>query len=123
MEERNNEKLQALLKRLGRVIHASVVDSDEVNACLAELHAGGWEAVMHLEAFLVCRGDDNPESGSTSLHLHVDSTERSVDYRLGAEDARWLATLGISPTRHRSRPQHPLPPLGQRYFGERGDNR
>lgn len=122
MEERNNEQLQELLKRLGRVIHASVVDSDEVNACLAELHSGGWEAVMLLEASLVCREEETPEPASASLHIHVDSTERPTEYRLGAEDARWLATLGISPTRHRSRPQHPLPPLGQRYLGERGDN-
>ena len=37
------------------------------------------------------------------LHIHVDPTEQDAPYRLDAEDARFLMSLGISPTRHRAR--------------------
>ena len=39
--------------------------------------------------------------------------ERKVEYRLNAHDARWLAAIGISPTRHRSRPSRSLPPFDE----------
>jgi len=39
--------------------------------------------------------------------------ERKVEYRLNAHDARWLAAIGISPTRHRGRPSRSLPPFDE----------
>ena len=113
MDDARTKKLQKLLDRLGRVIHASVVDSDEVNNCLAELHSDGWDAVMFLEASLSCRHDENTKPSEGTLRIHVGTTHRDTEYQLCSDDARWLASIGISPTRHRSHPQHPLPPLDQ----------
>ena len=113
MDDSRTKKLQKLLDRLGRVIHASVVDSDEVNNCLAELYSDGWDAVMFLEASLLCRHDENTEPSEEALRIHVGATYRDAEYRLCSDDARWLASIGISPTRHRSHPQRPLPPLDQ----------
>ena len=110
MDDGRDTRLRQLLKRLGRAVHASVSDADEVRRCLAELRTEGWDAVMFLEASLVCR--DQPDGDDASqIRLHVDTTQRPVEYRLDRDDARWLASIGISPTRHRSHPQRALPPL------------
>lgn len=103
MEESRTKRLQELLKRLGQAVHGSVVQSDEVRDCLEELHGEGWRAVMLLESTLVCRdsGDVHAEEGT--IHIHVDPSEVAAAYRIDADDARLLASLGISPTRHRTR--------------------
>jgi len=114
-------RLRELLDRLGNAIHASVVDSDEVKRCLAELRGDGWDAVMMLEAAMLCRHDEITDPLEETLRIRVDSTGSEAEYRLGSDDARWLASIGVSPTRHRSHPQRPLPPLSQRYRAEPGE--
>lgn len=113
MDNERSKKLRKLLERLGTAIHASVVDSDEVKSCLDELQSGGWDAVMFLEAVLGCRSNQSSDSAQGALRIHVGTTHGETDYRLCPEDARWLASIGISPTKHRSHPQRPLPPLDQ----------
>lgn len=113
MDNGKSRKLRKLLERLGTAIHASVVDSDEVRNCLDELQRGGWDAVMFLEAALGRQTDEGADSARSALRIHVGATHGESEYRLGPEDARWLASIGISPTRHRSHPQRPLPPLEQ----------
>lgn len=107
MEESRTQRLQQLLKRLGQAVHGSVVQSDEVRECLEELHDSGWHAVMLLEASLVCSGGGVLEAEEGSIHIHVDPRDADTNYRLDAADARFLSTLGISPTRHRSRRSRP----------------
>ncbi len=113
MKEPRGDKLQELLKRLGQAVHRSVVDSDEVQACLRELHDDGWDAVMLLEASVACRPDGAVVSEDASMHVHADPSPERVTYRINLQDAMWLASLGISPTRHRSvspapsRPEQP----------------
>ncbi len=107
MEESRTQRLQQLLKRLGQAVHGSVVQSDEVRDCLEELHDNGWQAVMLLEASLVCSEDGMLSSQEGTVHIHVDPRAADTNYRLDAQDARFLATLGISPTRHRSRKSRP----------------
>jgi hypothetical protein len=109
VDEARTKKLRQILKRLGEAINASVADSDDVHECLAELHADGWDAVMLLEASLVCREDPHPETSPEPVRIHVDTTLREAEYRLGQNDVRLLSSLGISPSRHRSRPQRPRP--------------
>ena len=115
MDQGRREQLDALLRRLGRAVRSSVEDSDEVNACLAELHADGWQAVMLLEASLVCRAEADPGDDTGNLRVHITDVEPepAAQYRLDAADARWLASLGLSPTRHRSQPRRALPPFHQ----------
>ena len=115
MDEARTKKISKLLERLGRAIHAAVVDSDEVNNCLAELHSDGWDAVMFLEASLLCRHDEDQEPLGEELRIHVGTTHREAEYRLDSADARWLTAIGVSPTKHRSHPQRALPPLNQPY--------
>jgi hypothetical protein len=38
-----------------------------------------------------------------TIHIHVDPSSAETGYRIDAEDARLLTSLGISPTRHRAR--------------------
>jgi hypothetical protein len=103
LEESRTKRLHQLLKRLGQAVHGSVVQSEEVRECLEELHEDGWKAVMLLESSLVCRDGGGLTSKEARLHIHVDPTEEDAPYRLDAEDARFLMSLGISPTRHRAR--------------------
>lgn len=119
MDDTRNTKLAKLLERLGRMIHAVVVDSDEVNACLDELREDGWDAVMFLEASMLCRSDER-EEGANGPRIEV-ATVPETEYRLDPADARWLASLGISPTRHRSLPRRALPPLNQPHPSTRDD--
>ncbi len=107
MEESRTQKLQQLLKRLGQAVHGSVVQSQEVRACLDELHEDGWRAVMLLEASLVCRDSGGLEVEDGAIHIHVDPSDVTADYRLDAQDAKLLSSLGISPSRHRSRTTPP----------------
>jgi len=103
MEDSRTKKLHQLMKRLGTALHGSVVDSDEVQACLKELHEAGWDAVMLLEASVVCRSDGTLEPETASLHVHADPRpDVRVEYRMNLHDTAFLASLGISPTRHRS---------------------
>lgn len=104
MEESRTQRLQQLLKRLGQAVHGSVVHSQEVRECLDELHEDGWRAVMLLEASLACRDSGALDVESGAIHIHVDPTAVAADYRIDATDAKLLTSLGISPTRHRSRP-------------------
>lgn len=102
--ESRTKKLHQLLKRLGAAVHGSIVNSEEVASCLRELKDGGWDAVMLMEASLVCRDEGGTPVEGTSLHIHVDPASEKVSYRITAVDARLLHSLGISPTRHRSLP-------------------
>jgi hypothetical protein len=114
VDQGRRERLEQLLKRLGRAVRDSVRGSDEVHGLLAELQADGWDAVMILEASLVCRDDaeaDTAEADAADqLQVHPTAAAPAAEYRIDAADARWLAALGISPTRHRSQPRRPLPP-------------
>jgi hypothetical protein len=114
VDQGRRERLEQLLKRLGRAVRDSVRDSDEVHGLLAELQADGWDAVMLLEASLVCRddaeADDAEADDADQLQVHPTAAAPAAEYRIDAADARWLAALGISPTRHRSQPRRPLPP-------------
>ena len=122
MDDARTRKLHRLLEKLGRAIHRSVVDADEVNSCLAELHADGWDAAMFLEASLGCRNDHDIDLDEGALRIHVGRPQREAEYRIDASDARWLAAIGISPTRHRSHPQRVLPPLNQPFPPMRDEN-
>ena len=104
MKDSRTYKLHQLLKRLGKAVHGSVVDSDEVQACLHELHRSGWDGLMLLEASLVCREDGSWEGQDASVHIHVDPNQSKVNYLIDARDADFLRSLGISPSRHRSQP-------------------
>lgn len=109
MEESRTKRLQELLKRLGAAVHGSVVESEEVRDCLEELHEDGWRAVMLIESSLVCSDSGAVQSREGTVHIHVDPSSAATSYRIDAEDARLLTSLGISPTRHRSRPSHRRP--------------
>ncbi len=111
MQERRTQKLHELLKRLGQAVHGSVVQSEEVRGCLKELQEAGWSAVMLLEASLACREDHGLETEDASVRIHIDPQQGKVSYRIDARDAEILASLGISPSRHRStsRQARPLP--------------
>ena len=109
MEESRSQRLQELLRRLGKAVHGSVVRSEEVRTCLDELHGEGWHAVMLLETSLACGEGGSVEVDGGTLRMHVDTTIPVVpEYRLDVNDARFLSSLGISAGRHRS-PSNALP--------------
>ena len=122
MDDEKITRMRELLDRLGTAIHASVIDSDEVKRCLTELRGDGWDAVMMLEAALLCRHDEITDPLEETLRIRVDGGSDDAEYRLGSDDVRWLASIGVSPTRHRSHPQRPLPPLSQRYTPQHDDD-
>lgn len=101
MEESRTQRLHQLLRRLGKAVHGSVVGSDEVRACLSELHDDGWRAVMLVETSLACDEKGSVEADTGTMRLHVDSEGQTPNYRIGVEDASLLASLGIAPGRHR----------------------
>jgi hypothetical protein len=58
---------------------------------------------MLLETSLACAEDGSLEVERGRLRLHVDTEPEEVAYRIDADDARLLASLGISVSRHRSK--------------------
>lgn len=114
MDNERSKKLRTLLERLGIAVHASVVDSDDVKSCLTELQNGGWDAVMYLEVAPGNRSGEGTAKAEGTHRIRIGATTQvESEYRIVPDDARWLASIGISPTRHRSHPQRPLPPLDQ----------
>jgi hypothetical protein len=105
MEESRNQRLQELLRRLGKALHETVVRSDEVRACLDELHEDGWQAVMMVETSLACGEDGSIEVGRGTMRLHVAENAAAPEYRIGVDDACFLSSIGISAGRHRSTPR------------------
>jgi hypothetical protein len=105
MEESRTQRLQELLRRLGKALHSTVVRSEEVRDCLEELHDDGWQAVMMLETSLVCGEDGSIEVGRGTMRLHVEDGSVIPEYRIGVDDARFLESLGITAGRHRSPPK------------------
>jgi len=111
MEESRTQRLQELLRRLGKALHATVVRSDEVRECLQKIHQDGWQAVMMLETSLVCGEDGSLEVGRGTMRLHVEENSAAPEYLIGVDDARFLSSIGISAGRHRSPAKRlPLPP-------------
>ena len=96
MEESRAQRLHEILKRLGEALHGSVVNSGKVQACLRELHEKGWDAVMLLEASVVCHEDGKVSAEHASLHIHADPPEPEAAYDISMEDVRILRSLGIS---------------------------
>jgi hypothetical protein len=114
-------ELSRLLERLGAAIDASDVDSEKMAICLNELRRNGWDAVTFLEAALGSRSAQSTGPVQGAFRMRAGSTHGESDYRLCSDDARWLASVGISPTRHRSHSQRPLPPLYQLLPPARGE--
>jgi hypothetical protein len=102
MENRRSQKLQSILKRLGKAVHGSVVNSDEVQACLRELHENRWDAVMLLEASVACSEEAASGKGNASIHIHTRGEPARISYRINLQDAAFLSSVGISPSRYRS---------------------
>jgi len=102
MEERRSRKLQDILRRLGKAVHGSVVNSDEVQMCLRELHENRWDAVMLLEASVACKDEEDDGKEKASVHIHTRGEPARVSYRINLQDAGFLSSLGISPSRYRS---------------------
>lgn len=103
MEESRTQRLQELLRRLGKAVHGSVVRSAEVRACLDELHDEGWHAVMLIETSLACGESGSMEIDKGVLRMHIGTPDSTgPEYRLDVADARFLSSLGISAGRHRS---------------------
>jgi len=107
MEDSRTQRLHQLLKRLGQAVHGNVVNSDEVQACLRELHDCGWDALMLLQASLVCRENGQIRLEDSSMHLHMAPGPTRVEYTINPADVALLSAVGISPTRHRSNPTTP----------------
>jgi len=101
MDETRTQRLHQLLRRLGKAVHGSVVRSDEVRACLSDLHDDGWRAVMLVETSLACNDDGVVEADTGTMRLHVDTDREQPNYRIGVDDASLLSSLGISAGRHR----------------------
>ena len=102
MEDSRTQKLHQLLRQLGKAIHGSAVRSEEVRACLSDLHDDGWKAVMLVETSLACDENGIVDAETGTMRLHVDTDRESPNYRIGVDDASLLSSLGIAAGRHRS---------------------
>ena len=102
MEKRRSQKLQSILKRLGKAVHGPVVNSDELQDCLRELHENHWDAVMLLEASVACSEDEAARKSGASIHIHTRTEPARISYRINLQDAAFLSSVGISPSKHRS---------------------
>ncbi len=102
MDESKTRKLHQLLRRLGKAVHGSVVRSEEVRACLSDLHGDGWRAVMLVETSLACAENGAVDAEAGTMRLHIDTDRDDPEYRIGIDDASLLSSLGIAPGRHRS---------------------
>ncbi len=102
MDESRTRKLHQLLRRLGKAVHGSVVQSDEVRACLSELHGDGWRAVMLVETSLAVDENGAVDAETGTMRLHIDTDRDNPNYRIGVNDASLLSSLGIAPGRHRA---------------------
>ena len=87
----SEEEITRLMKNLGKNIKQTLSESPKISDCLQEIREAGYETFLVIEAKIGFSRKDNEESDTP-----LDSADRSVEFRITPEDAKFLKSLKIS---------------------------
>ena len=79
-----------------------MLSSTEVQDCLSQLRQRGHDAELLLEVSLASSEDRSRDTADLAFELRAPAPDTPPVYRLDRNDADYLSSVGISPSRHRS---------------------
>jgi len=90
-----DDKLKKLMKELGDAINESLSDSDEIAEVISRIKGDGYDVFLVLEATIgFNKRDEEKESDSKSSNSSSRKTE--ADFKVNAQDVKFLKSLKIS---------------------------
>jgi hypothetical protein len=90
-----DDKLKQLMKELGEAINESLSESEPIAEVISRIKAGGYDVFLVLEATIGFNRHDDEESASKS-GSSGSSTRREVEFKINAQDQKFLRSLKIS---------------------------
>lgn len=88
-----DQRLQRLMKELGRAINESISDSEQIAEVIAKIKSGGYDVFLVLEATIGFNKREEEEAAeSSSLNLR----KSEPDFKVSAQDLKFLKSLRIS---------------------------
>jgi uncharacterized protein (UPF0335 family) len=88
-----DQRLQRLMKELGRAINESISDSEQIAEVIAKIKSGGYDVFLVLEATIGFNKREEEEAAeSSSLSLR----KSEPDFKVSAQDLKFLKSLRIS---------------------------
>ena len=89
-----DDKLKQLMKELGEAINESLSESEPIAEVISKIKAGGYDVFLVLEATIgFNRRDEEP---SASRPFIAPTPGREVEFRINAQDQKFLKSLKIS---------------------------
>ena len=88
-----DQRLQRLMKELGRAINESISDSEQIAEVIAKIKSGGYDVFLVLEATIGFNKREDDEAAETSS-LNVRKSD--PDFKVSAQDLKFLKSLRIS---------------------------
>ncbi len=89
-----DDKLKKLMKELGEAINESLSESEPIAEVISKIKAGGYDVFLVLEATIGFNRRD--EEGSASRPSMAPAPGREVEFRINAQDQKFLKSLKIS---------------------------
>jgi hypothetical protein len=90
-----DDKLKQLMKELGEAINESLSESEPIAEVISRIKAGGYDVFLVLEATIGFNRHEEEESAS-KLGSSGASTRRDVEFKINANDQKFLRSLKIS---------------------------
>jgi hypothetical protein len=88
-----DQQLQRLMKELGQAINESISDSEQIAEVIAKIKSGGYDVFLVLEATIGFNKHEEEETSQSSL---VNFRKSEPDFRVSAQDMKFLKSLRIS---------------------------
>ena len=89
-----DDKLKALMKELGEAINESLSESEPIAEVISRIKAGGYDVFLVLEATIGFNRRDEDEG--TRPASAPTTARREVEFKINAQDQRFLKSLKIS---------------------------
>ena len=89
-----DDKLKKLMKELGDAINESLSDSDEIAEVISRIKGDGYDVFLVLEATIGFNKRD--EETDTEIKSGVSSRKTEADFKVNAQDVKFLKSLKIS---------------------------
>jgi hypothetical protein len=89
-----DDKLKRLMSELGEAINESLSESEPIAEVISKIKAGGYDVFLVLEATIGFNRRDDEESVKPAFA--PPATRREVEFRINAQDQKFLKSLRIS---------------------------
>ena len=89
-----DDELKHLMKELGHAVNESLSESDQIAEVISRIKATGYDVFLVLEATIGFNRRDEEAAGKPASSQP--DTRREVEFRINAQDQKFLKSLKIS---------------------------